>query len=164
MEDGAELLALFPLPDGENWVAWTPEGVYAASPGARSVLRWHVNHGWDAAGDAVPVAAIPETHRPEVIRHVLPQIGTPGALAVTELAKIRAAVQRATGADVAPGARLHVLAIGVSDYGAAAAPRPRLCRPGRPRRRRGAARLAGRASTRPGAASAPRQRRRHQGR
>ena len=48
MEDGAELLALFPLPDKENWVAWTPEGVYAASPGARSVLRWHVNHGWDA--------------------------------------------------------------------------------------------------------------------
>ena len=120
MEDGAELLALFPMPDGENWVAWTPEGVYAASPGARSVLRWHVNHGWDAAGEAVPVSAIPETHRPEVIPHVLPQLGTAGAIAVAELAKIRAAVQRATGSDVPPGARLHVLAIGVSDYGEAA--------------------------------------------
>ena len=101
MEDGAELLALFPMPDGENWVAWTPEGVYAASPGARGVLRWHVNHGWDAAGEAVPVSAIPETYRPEVIPHVLPQLGTAGAIAVAELAKIRAAVQRATGSDVA---------------------------------------------------------------
>ena len=67
MEDGAELLALFPLADRANWVAWTPEGVYAASTGARSVLRWHVNRGWDAAGEAIPVSAIPETHRPEVI-------------------------------------------------------------------------------------------------
>ena len=120
MEDGVELLALFPMPDGENWVAWTPEGVYAASPGARGVLRWHVNHGWDAAATAVPVSAIPETHRPEVIPHVLPLLDGAEAIKVAELAKIRAAIQRATGSDVPPGARLHVLAIGVSDYGEAA--------------------------------------------
>jgi hypothetical protein len=120
MEDGVEILALFPMPDKENWLAWTPEGIYAASPGALGVLRWHVNHGWDAAAAAVPVSAIPETHRPEVIRHVLPQLGTPGAIAVAELAKISRAIQHATGSDVPPGARLHVLAIGVSDYGAAA--------------------------------------------
>ena len=48
---------------------------------------------------------------------MLPQMGTAGALAVTEMAKIRGTVRRATGSDVAPGARLHVLAIGVSDYG-----------------------------------------------
>ena len=120
MEDGAELLALFPLPDRENWVAWTPEGIYAATPGARSILRWHVNRGWDLAAQAIPVSEIPETNRPEVIRHVLPQMGTAGALAVTEMAKIRNAVRRATGSDIAPGARLHVLAIGVSDYGEAA--------------------------------------------
>ena len=103
--------------DGKNWVVWTPEGVYAASPGARSVLRWHINHGWDQAATAIPVSAITETHRPEVIPHVLPQLGTAGAIAVAELAKIRAAVQRETGSDVPPGARLHVLVIGVSDYG-----------------------------------------------
>ena len=55
-----------------------------------------------------------------MIKHVLPQMGTAGALAVTEMAKIRNAVRRATGADIAPGARLHVLAIGISDYGEAA--------------------------------------------
>ncbi len=111
---------MFPLADGRNWVVWTPEGIYAATPGARSILRWHVNRGRDRAAEAIPVSEIPETHRPEVIRHVLPQMGTAGALAVAELAKIRGAVQRATGSDVTPGARLHVLAIGVSDYGDAA--------------------------------------------
>lgn len=120
MESGAELLALFPLPDRVNWVAWTPEGAYSATNDARSILRWHVNRGWDRAGQAIPVSEIPETHRPEVIRHVLPQMGTAGALAVTELAKMRGAVRRATGSDVTPGARLHVLAIGVSRHGKAA--------------------------------------------
>jgi len=120
MDDGVELLALFPMLDKENWVVWTPEGIYAASPGARGVLRWHVNHGWDAAADAIPVSAIPETYRPEVIPHVLPLLDHLEAIKVAELAKIRAAIQRETGSDVPPGARLHVLAIGVSDYGAAA--------------------------------------------
>ena len=78
MEDGVEVLALFPLPDGENWVAWTPEGIYAATPGARGILRWHVNRGWDRAAEAIPVSDIPETFRPEVIQHVLPQMGTLG--------------------------------------------------------------------------------------
>jgi WD40 repeat protein len=120
MDDGVELLALFPMLDKENWVAWTHEGVYAASSGAKAVLRWHVNRGWDAAADAVPVTAIPETHRPEVIPHVLTSLDVLQAISVAELAKLRAAVQRATGSDVAPGARLHVLAIGVSEYGEAA--------------------------------------------
>ena len=130
-------------PTSENWVAWTPEGVYAASPGARGVLRWHVNHGWDAAGEAVPVSAIPETHRPEVIPHVLPQLGTAGAIAVAELAKIRDAVQRATGSDVAArrpaaraGDRRQRLRRGRPP------PRARLRPPGRPRRRRRAPQLA----------------------
>jgi WD40 repeat protein len=32
MSDGVELLAFMPLPDRTNWVAWTPEGFYAATP------------------------------------------------------------------------------------------------------------------------------------
>lgn len=117
MEDGAEILAVFPLLDGENWVAWTPEGIYAASPGARSILRWHVNHGWDAAGEAVAVWDIPETHDPGVIPHVLPQLGLLGVVGIAGLERTRNAVRRVIGSDVAPGAQLHVLAVGVSDYG-----------------------------------------------
>ena len=120
MNDGRELLAFFPLEDRENWVAWTPEGVYAATEGARDVLRWHVNRGWDAPGEAIPVHEIPETHRPRVIRRVLDEMGTGEAIAAVELEDIRSAIQRRTGSSVAPGARLHVLAIGVSDYGEAA--------------------------------------------
>jgi WD40 repeat protein len=32
LEDGREVLALFPLADRRNWVAWTPEGIYAPPP------------------------------------------------------------------------------------------------------------------------------------
>jgi hypothetical protein len=120
IDDGRELLALFPLADRRNWVAWTPEGVYAAPPGAHGVLRWHVNHGLDTPAEAIPVDEISETRRPEVIRLVLQELGTPGALAVAELTKIRTAIQRRTSTAVAPGARLHVLTVGVSDYGQAA--------------------------------------------
>jgi WD40 repeat protein len=120
LDDGRELLALFPLADRRNWVAWTPEGVYAATPGAHGVLRWHVNRGGEAPAEAIPVHEIPETHRPEVIRLVLQELGTPGAIAVAELAKIRTAIQRRTGTTVAPGTRLHVLTVGVSNYGQAA--------------------------------------------
>jgi WD40 repeat protein len=59
LEDGSELLALFPLADRQNWVAWTAEGFYAATPGAHGVLRWHVNHGWEAPAEAIPVSEIP---------------------------------------------------------------------------------------------------------
>ena len=104
-------------PTGRTGWPGPPRGSMPPRPARASVLRWHVNHGWDAAGEAIPVSAIPETHRPEVIQAVLPQLGTAGALAVAELAKIRGAVQAATKAAVPPGARLHVLTVGVGDYG-----------------------------------------------
>ena len=44
-DDGRELLALQVLADKKNWVLWTPEGFYAATPGAHGVLRWLVNRG-----------------------------------------------------------------------------------------------------------------------
>jgi hypothetical protein len=51
------------------------------------------------------VSEIPETRRPEVIRLVLQELGTPGAIAMAELAKISTAVQWHTGTAVAPGAQ-----------------------------------------------------------
>ena len=38
MTDGAELLAFMPLADRTNWVAWTPEGFYAATAGAEGAV------------------------------------------------------------------------------------------------------------------------------
>ncbi|NBB71007.1 MAG: hypothetical protein GVY33_11925, partial [Alphaproteobacteria bacterium] len=120
MDDGAELLAFFPLADRKNWVCWTPEGYYAATPGAHGVLRWHVNRGWDAAADAIPVENVEGMRRPDVLPLVLQELDIVRALGLAELNRSRAAIVRATGAAVAPGARLHVLAMGVSDYGEAA--------------------------------------------
>ena len=120
MDDGAELLAFFPLADRKNWVCWTPEGYYAATPGAHGVLRWHVNRGWDQAADAILVENVEGMRRPDVLPLVLQELDIVRALGIAELNRARAAIVRATGAAVAPGARLHVLAMGVSDYGEAA--------------------------------------------
>ena len=117
MDDGRELLALQVLNDRKNWVAWTPEGFYDATPGAFGVLKWHVNRGNDAAADAVPVSAIPRLKRPDALPLVLQELETARALGIADLAAARFDVQAATGAAVAPGAQLHILAIGISDYG-----------------------------------------------
>lgn len=117
MDDGRELLALQVLSDKKNWVAWTPEGFYGATPGAFGVLKWHVNRGNDAAADAVPVSTIPRLKRPDALPLVLQELETARALGIADLAAARFDVQAATGAAVAPGAQLHILAIGISDYG-----------------------------------------------
>jgi WD40 repeat protein len=40
------LLSLFTV--GNDWVAWTPEGYYAASPGGEHLMGWHLNKGMDS--------------------------------------------------------------------------------------------------------------------
>jgi hypothetical protein len=117
MEDGRELLALFVLKDKQNWVAWTPEGFHYSTPGAFGVLQWHVNRGFDAAAETVPVSAIPRLRRPDALKFVLQEMGTKGALGIADMKAARRDVQEITGSAKAPGARLHVLTIGVSDYG-----------------------------------------------
>lgn len=120
MDDGRELLALQVLSDQKNWVAWTPEGFYDATPGAFGVLNWHVNHGDNAAGSRLPVSAIPRLKRPDALPLVLQELETARALGIADVAAARSDVRVATGTAVGPGARLHVLAIGVSDYGESA--------------------------------------------
>src|SRR5262249_14362494 len=117
MDDGRELLALYVLKDKENWVAWTPEGFYHATPGAFGVLQWQVNRGFDAAADTLPINAIPTLRRPDALTLVLPELETAPALGIADLKAARGAVQTATGSTKAPGHRLHVLTIGISDYG-----------------------------------------------
>ena len=116
MDDGREILAFMPLADRTNWVAWTPEGFYAASPGAHGVLRWHVNQpDWQPAKDYA-VADIPGFYRPEAIKLVLQEMETPRAIGLAVMAEQRRKVQLLTNSRVPPGAKLHVLAIGVSHY------------------------------------------------
>lgn len=117
MDDGRELLALFVLKDQQNWVVWTPEGFYDATPGAFGVLRWQVNRGFDAAAETVPVSDIPRLRRPDALPLVLQELETARALGIADIKAARTDVQRITRSAKAPGARLHVLTIGISDYG-----------------------------------------------
>jgi WD40 repeat protein len=117
MEDGAELLALYVLADRQNWVAWTPEGFYGATAGAFGLLQWQVNRGSDDAAGSVPVNQIPSLRRPDALVLVLQERETARALGIADLKAARRDVQIVTGSTKAPGARLHVLTIGISDYG-----------------------------------------------
>jgi hypothetical protein len=116
-DDGRELLALQVLPNKTDWVLWTPEGFYAATPGAQDVLKWVVNHGPDSAATTLPVSAIPKLHRPAALPLVLDELETARALGIADVAAARLAVQRATGSAKPPGGVLHVLAIGVDKFG-----------------------------------------------
>ncbi len=49
--DGAEQLALLPHADRRRWVAWTPQGYYAASPGGEDLIGWQVDRGPLRAAD-----------------------------------------------------------------------------------------------------------------
>jgi WD40 repeat protein len=117
MDDGRELLALHVLADKQNWVAWTPEGFYDATAAAFGVLQWQVNRGFDTAPDAVPVNKIPQLRRPDALPVVLQELEITRALGIADLKAARRNVQIVTGSSKAPGARLHVLTIGISDYG-----------------------------------------------
>ena len=83
----------------------------------RRAEQWQVNRGFDAAADTVPVNNIPRLLRPDAIALVLQQQETVRALGIADLQAARADVQEATRSEKPPGARLHVLTIGVSDYG-----------------------------------------------
>ncbi|MEO1089142.1 MAG: caspase family protein [Pseudomonadota bacterium] len=116
MDDGRELLAFVPLQDRKNWVAWTPEGYYAATPGAHGVLRWHVNRGWDEAADDVPIEAVEGMRRPDLLQRVLQTLDIDKAVSDAEAERRRTATIRATAKRTAK-ARLHVLAMGISNHG-----------------------------------------------
>ena len=116
-DDGRELLALQVLPNLKDWVLWTPEGFYEATPGAENVLKWVVNHGPDAAAGTLQVSAIPRLHRRDALPCVLSELETARALGVADIADARLEVHTATGAAKPPGAVLHVLAIGIDHFG-----------------------------------------------
>jgi WD40 repeat protein len=125
-DDGAELLALQVLPNKNepskwDWVLWTPEGFYEATPGAEGVLKWVTNHGPDSAATTLSVSAIAKLHRRNALPHVLDQLETAHALCVDDISQARFDVQAATGSAKPPGGVLHVLAIGVDKFGDKAA-------------------------------------------
>jgi hypothetical protein len=121
-DDGRELLTLQVLPNRNgaakwDWVLWTPEGFYEATPGAEEVLKWVVNHGPDSAASVLPVSAIAKLHRPNALSSVLDELETARALGLDDISEARRDVQAKTGSAKPPGGALHVLAIGLDKFG-----------------------------------------------
>ncbi len=64
------LLTVFPT--GTDWIAWTPEGYYAASPGGEKLMGWHVDSAPDQLGTFHPAARFrKQFYRPDVIKLLL---------------------------------------------------------------------------------------------
>ena len=117
MGDGSEVLAVAFFADRKSWVAWTPDGYYAHDgPLSADALRWHVNHGYDATAEQVPVSRIKGFAAPGAIMALLDSGNIATALGSVKLKRDRAAVREALNVPVAPGRQLHVLSIGVSAY------------------------------------------------
>ncbi len=70
---GEELLALFVHVPSKRWIAWTPSGYYAASPGAEDFIGWHVNgKDWASTPEFYPASRFRQRYyRPDVVQLVL---------------------------------------------------------------------------------------------
>lgn len=81
LEDGQEILALFPHKDGKRWVLWTPKGYYAASAGGDELIGWHKNRGRDKAPDFFSVSRFRSVYsRPDVTEKILATLDVDKAL------------------------------------------------------------------------------------
>jgi WD40 repeat protein len=64
------LLSLFFA--GDDWIAWTPEGYYAASPGGENLMGWQLGNGPEQVGTFVPASQFHKSlYRPDIIKLAL---------------------------------------------------------------------------------------------
>lgn len=76
LDDGREVLALYVPAGGAQWVAWTPEGFFDASPGAEHLIGYHLNRGGDQEGLFVDARQLWETfYQPGLIARRLDSDG-----------------------------------------------------------------------------------------
>jgi WD40 repeat protein len=82
------LLSLFVADD--DWIAWTPEGYYAASPGGENLMGWQVSNGPAQVGTFAPASQFHKSlYRPDVIKLTLKTGSVASALdSLDEAAKI----------------------------------------------------------------------------
>jgi WD40 repeat protein len=56
---------------GREWIAWTPEGYYAASANGERLMGWQVNNGFDKVGTFYPAAQFRASlFQPDVIKNL----------------------------------------------------------------------------------------------
>jgi WD40 repeat protein len=109
----APLLTLYV--HGRDWIAWTPEGYYAATPGGERLMGWVVDNGPDQLGSFYPAERFRKVlYRPDVIELLLEKGSLDAALASANAARKKAGEKVAAGvADLEqllpPRAALEVL-------------------------------------------------------
>lgn len=83
VSDGAELLAFFVHAPDRRWIAWTPKGYYAASPGGEDLSGWLVNGpSWDSTPDFFPLSRFRDRfYRPDIVQMVLRTLDESTAIA-----------------------------------------------------------------------------------
>jgi WD40 repeat protein len=75
---------------GSEWIAWTPEGYYAASPGGERLMGWQVNNGLEKLATYHPAVQFRKSlYRPDVIKLLLPAGSTVNALAQADRGKVQ---------------------------------------------------------------------------
>ncbi|MBF0359033.1 MAG: hypothetical protein HQL70_10535 [Magnetococcales bacterium] len=66
---GRNFLSLYPHSDRKRWAVWTPNKIFAASPGGDQIIGWHKNRGGNEAALFVPAEKLTASNlRPEVIK------------------------------------------------------------------------------------------------
>ena len=72
MQDGVLLLSLFVHPDRKRWILSTPQGYYDSSPGADSLMGWHINNGPEQAASFYPMSRFRSSYyRPDVVANMI---------------------------------------------------------------------------------------------
>lgn len=75
---------------GDDWIVWTPEGYYAASPGGEKLMGWHVNNGREQMASFYPASQFRSTlYRPDVIKLLLKTGSVERALEIADTARGR---------------------------------------------------------------------------
>ncbi len=80
--DGLLLLSLFVTAEGDRWIAYTPQGYYAASPGGEDLIGWHIGNGADRLADFFGASRLRDRfYRPDVVSRSLVALDPLEALA-----------------------------------------------------------------------------------
>lgn len=102
MSDGQEVLAYFSHNNGQDWIAWVPDGYYMSSVYGDNYVGWHLNRGRDVTPDfyrAVQFERI--LYRPDVVVESFKSAAQAGTRSLS-LTSLGASFEIAKLRDIAP--------------------------------------------------------------
>lgn len=83
--DGQEQVALFPHPDRNRWILWTPSGYYDTSVDGEALVGWHLNRAFNRESDFFSVGRFrAQYYRPDVLQKIFQSGDEREALRATE--------------------------------------------------------------------------------